>query len=248
MISLEDLNRYKKILSISQENIEVEKNPLLITRQAELDIDKSTNSWIIHYNNVQTDFPFIHELGHIYFAKKKIGYIYFALPPPPNSELDRSLGNLINNLLDCFINYNLCEFEEFYPFIRQNNFFCLDHLKDFQKQIEDAENIYTLLEWFILFYIEFRFILKEEDYEQRSQEIEFLLEILKSNILSFDILDENKLKKLAKCLDKFNEKKNETRTVKIITYFVYALLNINFWTKGELNKQMNLFFPDFSKF
>lgn len=246
MISIDSLNRYKEILSISQENIEVEKDPLLITRQAQLDFDKSTNSWIIHYNNVQSDFPFIHELGHIYFAKKKIGYFYFALPPLPNSELDRSLGDLINNLLDCFINYNLSEFEEFYPIIRQNNFFYLDHLKDFQKLIEDADNLNTLLEWFILFYIEFRFILKEKDYEQRSQEIESLFEILKSNILNFGILDENKLKKFEKCLDKFNEKKNETRSVKIITYFVYVLLNINFWTKGELKKQMNLFFPDFS--
>lgn len=66
--------------------------------------------------------------------------------------------------------------------------------------------------------------------------------------MNFGILDENKLKEFAKCLDKFNEKKNETRSVKIITYFVYVLLNINFWTKGELKKQMNLFFPDFSKF
>ncbi len=248
MISKESLNIYKKILSISQENIEVERNPLLITRQAELGFDNSSKTWFIYYNNVQSDFPFIHELGHIYFAQNKIGYIYFALPPPQSSELDRTLGNLINNLLDCFINYNLSKFEEFYPFIKQNNFFYLDHLKGFQKQIEDTESLSTLLEWFILFYIEFRFILKKGDYEQKSHEIEFLLEILKTNILSFDILDAKKLEKLAKCLDKFNEKKNQARLVKIIAYFVYVLLNINFWTKGELIKQMNLFFPDFNKF
>ena len=52
MISKESLNRYKKILSISQENIEVERNPLLITRQAELGFDNSSNTWIIYYNNV----------------------------------------------------------------------------------------------------------------------------------------------------------------------------------------------------
>jgi len=140
-------------------------------------------------------------LGHIYFAKKKVNYIYFSLPPPPTPKLDISLGNLISNLLDCFINYNLSEFEEFYPIIRKNSFFYLDHLKDFQKQIEGTEKLHTLLEWFILFYIDFKFILKEKDYKQRSQEIESLLEILESNILSFGILDGKKLKTNSKSLE-----------------------------------------------
>ena len=241
----ESFDYYKRILSISQENIILIKNPF-ITRQAELSFDNASESWIIYHNIVQSEFPFIHELGHIYFAKKKSGYIYFAIPPPPNPKLDISLGNLINNLLDCFINYNLSEFEEFYPIIKQNNFFYLDHLKDFQKQIEGVEKLNTLLEWFILFYIEFRFILKEKDYKQRSQDIKFLLEILESNILSFSILNGNKLEKLVKCLHIFNVKRKETRPVKIATYFIDILLKINFWTKYELKNQMRMFFPDFS--
>lgn len=248
MINKNSINRYKGILSISQENIELKKNPLLLTRQAELDFDNSKNSWIIYYNVVQSEFLIIHELGHIHFAIKKSGYIYFALPPPPNPKLDRSLGNLINNLLDCFINHNLSEFEEFYPFIRQNNFFYLDHLKNFQKQIEGTENLFTLLEWYLLFYIEFKFILKKEDYKKRNQEINSLLKILKSNLLNFNHFSENNINKLSKCLDKFNEEKNEIRVVRIISYFIYVLLKINFWTKEELKKQMNLFFPNFKKF
>lgn len=248
MINKNFLNKYKGILSISQENIELEKNPLLLTRQAELGFDNSKKSWILYYNVVQSEFPFIHELGHIHFAIKKSGYIYFALPPPPNSELDRSLGNLINNLLDCFINYNLSEFKEFYPFIRQNNFFYLDQLGDFQNKIESINNFYTLLEWYLLFYIEFKFILKKEDYKKRNQDIDSLLKILKSNLLNFNHFSENNINKLTKCLDKFNEEKNKTRAVRIIAYFIYVLLNINFWTKEELKKQMILFFPNFKKF
>ena len=247
MISTDSLNSYKEILTISQENIQVRRS-LFIARQAELGFDNSSNSWTIYYNNVQSEFPFIHELGHIYFAKRTTEYIYFALPPPPNPKLDISLGNLISNLLDFFINYNLREFEEFYPIIRQNNFYYLDHLKDFQKQIEGAEKLYTLLEWFILFYIDFKFILKEKDYKKRNLEIESLLEILEFNILNFGIVDGNKLKKLIKCLDMFKEKRNETHPVKIITYFIDVLLNINSWTKDELKNKMNLFFPDFSRF
>ena len=247
MINENSLNKYKKILSITQEKIKIIKNPY-ISRQAELGFDTSSKSWIIYYNIIQSEFPFIHELNHIYFAMKKCGYIYFALPPPPNPKLDRILGGLISNLLDCFVNYNLSEFEEIYPIIRQNDFIYLDNLGDIQNRIKSIDNLYTLLEWYILFYLDFRFILKEEDRKKRNQEIESFLNILQSKISNFKQFNQNNLKELTKYLDRFNKKKNENRPIRIISYFTKVLLKINIWTEEELKKQMNLFFPNFENF
>ncbi len=242
MIDLNSLSRYKEILSISEENIIFTQNPRIF-RQAELDFDTSSKSWTIYYNITQSEFPFIHELGHIYFATNKTGYMYFALPPPPHPELNRIIGDLINNLLDCFVNYNLSIFEEIYPIIQQNDFDYLDNLGQFQARIESENNLNTLLGWYILFYLDFRFILKKEDRDIRNQEIDSFLEILRSQIYNVTDFNRNNMIELTKSLDKFNKAKIEIQHVKII-YFIYdTLLSIKLWIKEELKKQIEIFFP-----
>lgn len=244
MINENILDKYKKILSIKQEKIELKKNPL-ISRQAELDFKASTRTWIIHYNITQNEFPFVHELGHIYFAVKKSGFIYFALPPPPNPKLNRILGGLISNLLDGFVNYSLSEFKKIYPIIGGNVFLYLDNLREFQKNIENINNLFILLEWFILFYLDFRFILRELDRNKKNQKIESFLNSLKFKILDSGRFNQNNLNEFIESLNKFNEVKNETHPISIITFFIEVLSNINIWTEEELKFQMNLFFPNF---
>lgn len=205
MIDQGSLSRYREILSITEVNINLIRNPY-ITHQAELDFDSSSNSWIIYYNNIQSEFPIIHELGHIYFTLNKTSYMNFALPPPPSHELNREMGELINNLLDCFINYSLSVFEEIYPVIQQNDFLYLDNLEIFRQRIESTSSRYTLLGWYILFYIHFRFILKKEDSDSRNKDIDSLLELL--NFTDFNVRN---IKELTNRLNGFNSVKDETK-------------------------------------
>lgn len=242
MINQNSLSRYKQILSITEEDINIVRNQFL-TREAELDFDTSTNSWIIYYTNSQSEFPIIHELGHIYFATKKTNYMYFAMPPPRNPELNHILGNLINNLLDCFINYSLSVFDEIYPIIKQNNFIFLDSITNFQHNIKSINNLPALLGWYNLFYLEFRFILKEEDYAMRNEEIDSFLGILKNQIYTFTEFNQNDIEELTDKLKRFNGVKNEIRALRIIDFIFNILLNINLWTEEELRRQIKFFFP-----
>ncbi len=242
MMDQNSLSRYKEILSISEENIIFVKNPY-ITHQAELGFDSSSRSWVVNFNITQSEFPFIHELGHIYFAKIKTRYMHFALPPPPHLELNRRIGDLMGNLLDCFVNYNLSVFKEIYPIIQQNDFEYLDNLRQFQTKIGSINDLNTLLGWYILFYLDFRFILKKEDRDIKNQEIYSFLEILRSQIYNFTDFNRNNMIKLTKSLNKFEKAKIEIQHVRII-YFIYnTLLSIKLWSKEELKKQIEIFFP-----
>ena len=242
MIDQNSLSRYKEILSIREENIRLKKNPLL-TRQAELDFDPSSQSWILYYNITRSEFPFIHELGHIYFASKITDYKYFALPPPPNNRLNRKVGNLIGNLLDCFVNYNLSVFDEIYSIIQQNDFGYLDELGNFQSNVESGNDTNMLLGWYILFYIDFRFILKKKDSNIRKQDIDTFLKVLSSQINRSPEFNGKNIKKFTRSLDRFNEAKAEIKYEKIV-YFIYTiLLYTNLWTTKELQTQIKLFFP-----
>ena len=242
MIDQNTLSRYKQILSIAEENINIVRDQFL-TREAELDFDISTISWIIYYKNTQSEFPIIHELGHIYFATKKTNYMYFASPPPRNPELNHTIGNLINNLLDCFINYSLTVFDEIYPIIKQNNFIFLDNIINFQRNIRRIKDLHVLLGWYNLFYLEFRFILKEEDRDMRNEEINSFLAILKNQIYSFTDFNQNDVEELTDNLNRFNGVKNEIDALKIILFIFNVVFKAKLWTDEELKKQIKLFFP-----
>lgn len=242
MIDPNSLSRYKEILSITEVNINLIRNPY-INRQAELDFDSLSNSWIIYYNNIQSEFPIIQELGHIYFALNKTSYMNFALPPPQSRELNREMGELINNLLDCFINYSLSVFEEIYPVIQQNDFFYLDNLEIFRTRIESTSNRYMLLGWYILFYIDFGFILKPEDRDTRNQDIDSFLELLRSQVCNLFGFNTRDMRELTNNLNGFNSAKDEIQHVRII-YFIYNVLSsLNLWPTQELQRQIRLFFP-----
>jgi len=242
MINQNSLSRYKQILSIIEENINHIRNPYL-TREAELDFDSSTNSWIIYYKNTQSEFPIIHELGHIYFAIKKTSYMHFALPPPPNPVLNRIIGNLTNNLLDCFVNYSLSTFDEIFPIIQQNDFNFLNSIDNFQRNIKGINDLPTLLGWYFLFYLDFKFILKEEDRDIRNQDIDSFLGILKYQIYTFTDFNQNNIEKLTDNLNRFDGVKNEIHALRIIHFIFSILLDINLWSEEELRKQIKLFFP-----
>ncbi len=144
------------------------------------------------------------------------------------------------SLLDCFVNYNLSVFKEIYPIIQQND---LDNLRQSQIMIESVNDLNTLLGWYVLFYLDFRFILKKEDRDIKNQEIDSFLEILRSHIFNLTNFNGNKMIKFISSLNKFKKSKIEIQHARIINFIYKALSSIKLWTTEELKNQIKLFFP-----
>lgn len=66
--------------------------------QAELEFNKEKNMWTIYFDENTSEFSFIHELGHIYIAKKRFNNLDYAVQTPYNPKIDERLYPLLNNL------------------------------------------------------------------------------------------------------------------------------------------------------
>jgi len=236
------IKKTKNILTLSEENVILRRD--IVRYEAELDWDDHINSWIICIQNFPSDFSIIHELGHIYFAKKIVKCIDFAIPKTKKIEIIQDILPLLNSLVDDFINYNLNNFDELYPIYREKVFSYLNNLESFKYQIEHVNKVNILLSWFFLFYIDFNYILKEKDRQKRLLEINDFLSSLKSKIIQFTpIMDRNKLKKVSEKLDQFKTVKSTRKPIRIVSFFILVLLALDFWTKATLKRQMRLIFP-----
>lgn len=61
------VKKYTKILSLSRKKIEVNVYPSI---KSEVYWDEKVNKWIINCRELNGNFDLIHELGHIFLAKK----------------------------------------------------------------------------------------------------------------------------------------------------------------------------------
>ncbi len=90
---MKDLNELikeiKEILSISHEQVIFRRE--FVRYEAELDWNVSLGCWVICYQNIPSKFSIIHELGHIYFAKKIVRCEDFAIPKYRNSSIIRDI-------------------------------------------------------------------------------------------------------------------------------------------------------------
>lgn len=243
MNSINDLiENIKNILNISNERVILNRD--IVRYETELDWDADLESWVICYLENPSEFSIIHELGHIYFAKKKVMCEDFAIPRYRNPRIIRDILPLLNNLIDDFINYNLTHFDEIYPFYREKLFYYLDNLQDFKNRIEQENQINTLISWYFLFFIDFNYILKENDKKERLPEITDLLNCLENNILQLTpIKNKKKIKNISKKLDLFKRVRSTRKPIKIVSFFIRVLLTLDLWKKKTIKKQMKYIFP-----
>ena len=238
----ESIEKYKKILGITNERISIGRDP--VTFAAELDWDNSSKTWIIKCESEISEYYLIHELGHIYLARKVSHYDGFALPSPYNERIDQSLYPLINNLLDNFVDYNLSLFNEIYPILISKYFEYLDQFEEFKEMVDNCENFFTLLSWYFIFYIEFHYIVREVDKKKYKKTLNNLLSYLCKHLLEFkDIMDKKKLENVQIMLNKFEEKRFNKEHKQIILFIINVLYSIDLWDKNNLIKQIKLFFP-----
>ncbi len=238
----EIIEKFVKILSISDEKIDFKIKENI--KQAALDYDGENNQWIVYYKKKYKRFPIIHELGHIYLAKKKVNYLGFAKPPPITPQTDKSLIPILNNLIDCFVNYNLSKFEPISLEIQDYFHNYLEDLDSIKKRIKNNNNILLILSFYFLYYIEFKFILIGKGRYILHEKMNNLLNSLKSYcIRRDDKLTLNKFHAIDKVLNKFDSFKSTNNYEDILHYFSHVLKVTSIWSANYINNQLNLIFP-----
>ncbi|KKL19639.1 hypothetical protein LCGC14_2463460 [marine sediment metagenome] len=104
------LVKHKSLLGLEEEHIEV---GISAKTRAFIQWHKKEKNWGIYLLPSDNDFTPIHELGHIFLAKKS-NFVYFARTGINNNKIFEGLLLIVNHLLDCFVDYNLIQFEGLY--------------------------------------------------------------------------------------------------------------------------------------
>jgi len=226
----------KKVLSLQDEKIIIKESPY--TYNAELDWNKDSRCWEIHLKiPVEDKFPIIHEVGHIYLAKKT-SCLQFARPPHIGSPSITDLLPLINNLLDDFVNYNISQFKPLYPYYRLTMLKFLGNT--FIINIKNFTDSILLITYYFLLFVDFNFILRERDRNKYQNKISRVLNTLEKLIIR---LSENTdLKGIKDELIKFQQIRVTNDKKDIFNFFVIVLASIGIWEKSSITQQIeNLF-------
>jgi len=245
MIDLKQfLNEWISKLSLESERIEWIDLPFSHFDNKEHNYAKAQISyyyqkgfWLITYEETVKPYAFIHELGHIYLWKltnhldilKKNEVILKKNP------LTTKIKNLENALLDCFVNYNLIEFDDFKKPYLYN---CIDNLS----RIYQFESIDQSLRFYLYWYIIYKFIIPEDVRNLFTKEIKECLGQYKKYIMGKSSFNQKFFLKLNAKLNKFSLIK-DVKNIKIIINFIYEILAIfPYWSKKKLQEQLNLIF------
>ena len=237
------IEKYKELLSITDIPIVIKRDP---TNKFEHEIEWHPNKklWCIWYKDIPLEFYIIHELGHLYFAKRLTHFEGFALQTPFHKELDKKPYPLLNGLLDSFVNYNLSKFDEIYPIQKQKLCEYIEKSNDFKEMIDNQKDFIMLLSWYIIFFLEFNFILRKAERDFFSQEIERSLNYLKSSLIKVKSMGFSiNFEELTKKLSKFEDVKEKIDPKLIVLFMINVIYVLDYWTKKELLKQIKLYFP-----
>lgn len=174
----------------------------------------------------------------------KVNYLCFAKPPPITPQTDKNLIYILSNLLDCFVNYNLSKFDKIYLEIQEYFYDYLKDLDNIKKRIKDNNNILLILSFYFLYYIEFKFILKEEDRDRLHVNMNNLYNTLRSNCIKrVDNLTFNKFEAIEKMLNNFDSFKSTNNYEDVLQFFSQVLRSTSIWDAEYINNQLNLIFP-----
>ncbi len=238
------VEKYKELLSITEVPIVLRRDPTN-KFEHELEWHPKQNLWCIWYKDEPIEFYIIHELGHLYFAKRLTHFEGFALQTPFHKEIDNKLHPLLNGLLDSFVNYNLSKFDEIYPIQKQKLSSYLENFNDFKEMIDNQKDFIMLLSWYIIFFLEFNFILRKTGRVFFSHEIKRSLNYLKSSLINVKsmvfIID---FEEFNKKLSKFEDVKEKIDPKLIVLFMINVIYVLDYWTKKELLKQIKLYFPE----
>lgn len=214
-------------------------------RTAYIQWDDNDQAWIISLFQLADKRTVIHELGHIYLAKKIDDWYFVDSPKKTISnirKLDEEISLFFNRLIDCFNDYNLCNFEDFYEAYKSYIFVGLNEYPD-----PKHHTLKDPIRYYIKAYVDFYYILRSEDRDKYLSEIKANLRAVRNSVIlkvksKKKKLTFNRFKLLDQQLDEFNIIKNSLESKIILEFFYKTLSLLGFWDKKELEKNFKLYF------
>ena len=186
-----------------------------------------------------------HEVGHIYIAKL-YNFDGFAKPMKDDDEpkIDWHIAPLFNSLLDGIVDYHISLFNDIYPYSELKYLSYLKNLPDTYALVVKNKDYIEVLEWYILWFQSFKFIIKEEIRIKYKKEISQLLSFTKNHLLKFNGgISNNAFKEMEDKLKTFDKVKVSSDSKEILLFFINVLNLMALWDASHIMKQLTFFYP-----
>jgi hypothetical protein len=239
---------WKEILGLKEEPIKFNQLdiPSNSPRVSHITYDDNLDSWVINIGPV-THFRIIHELGHLYIAwyLDDIDLIDFVKLKKSEANMNAELYQYIEKYIDCFVNYYLLKFDDFYQYLLTN--FPEKQAFIIPEELIPENKFNDLLCTYIYKYIHLKCILKKEDRKKRQKgtiiTINNLREVIITKAKEENIdFTTNEIHRLNKYLNNFNIVKDNQASEEIINYILKNILVLGFWENDILKEQFKIIF------
>lgn len=165
-----EFNYYKDMLGLSNEHINIDRE----SNETAIEWDDDNNCWNIEYCDLGVDFLLIHELGHIFLAKKT-NYLYFTIKQPRFNEISFDIWWYHNAVIDSFVNYRLSQHEEI-------NSLYIYYINEVLTRNIIPSELYKHIGGYIEYYLAFNYILQERERNEFLGQYNNFINILRNKI------------------------------------------------------------------
>lgn len=229
---IQKVNNYKDLLSINNVNI----NLIISSSKTSIRFDQAQETYILILNESGKDYDIIHELGHVYLAKKT-GCLILSSPPVIEGIDDNILG-ILDHLINNIVNFKVSRIDNLYLLYREFFLKAVQQRYAFSSMLEE-------LAFQIWMQIESIFILKPSDKNlELMQYMTFHTQLLKQNT-SFS---SSKYEELLLNVSSFNQVKYSDEIEDIINYLstiTHLICGVcEYQNENYIDVQMDLIFSN----
>lgn len=230
------INHFQDKLSLSEEC-----TYLIFSYEDSIIWDDHIDCWQISHNPQLLIFLLIHELGHLNLSKLT-DFEYFV-KQRSSIKVHKGIYNILEGLTDSLVNINLCEDEEIYT---------SHYLEYINLLLNYPENIRTLRKYeklmcYINFYLDLKYVLKEQEQIQLNERIRDFLSTIKNSLIiefSSDRRFSQIIRNFEDYLDFFEEIKLNHDYKVILKCFYDFLEDFNIWDNEYLLDQFHRIYPE----
>lgn len=179
------------------------------------------NNWVIYYRNV---FDILHELGHILLNNDPYNYTH---------SHSSWIHSFVNNIIDCFDNYNLVTNPKIPEFASLLSDECYDYTTTLWNKISES-NPHELLALYCLLFLNWQYIVPNKVKKNRSKTISFTLKKARKAIINGLRLSEDYFDDFITKLIFFNEIKKNWNVKAVSSYILDVLVGSKIANKNSV--------------